>query len=321
MLDKLRIDPNRDFWHQPFWEPILAGIALAGLGICLFALIAGLIDSSKNNIEDVFRNEPEGFRSYKWGTKYDDIEGLEIPEYRAREFKLPKYHAIEKNENLEYEGIAVPEIIYFFDDHLLKAVMIDIPNEDSFELIKKILFKKYGQSEENDSQTYEWVGDTTKISLDGDRLYFGSVSSKMRPKIDADLEQIPYEIDFMQLKIWKNKEYICTIAQSDGPYMEESTFYNVYLCKLFEYAAKATRPVVEEINNKGKVNPEYLYLSVFIESNEGREIFVKLYEKIMIGLFSSLEECQKIYEYGLEHNIPIRQCKSWKSYLECRNNK
>ena len=42
ILDKLKVDPDTDFWHQSFWEPVMAGFAVMGLGIFLVALIASL---------------------------------------------------------------------------------------------------------------------------------------------------------------------------------------------------------------------------------------------------------------------------------------
>jgi hypothetical protein len=43
MLNKLKIDRNQDLWHQPFWDPLLAGIVFAGWGILLVAGIGGIL--------------------------------------------------------------------------------------------------------------------------------------------------------------------------------------------------------------------------------------------------------------------------------------
>jgi len=41
-LDKLKVDTDYDFWHQSFWEPVMAGFVAIGVGVFLFALIGSL---------------------------------------------------------------------------------------------------------------------------------------------------------------------------------------------------------------------------------------------------------------------------------------
>ena len=38
----LKVDTNRDFWHQSFWEPVMIGFVAIGVGVLLVALIGSL---------------------------------------------------------------------------------------------------------------------------------------------------------------------------------------------------------------------------------------------------------------------------------------
>jgi len=50
-----------------------------------------------NEKNEIFRNEPEGFRTYKWGTRFDDISDLEKEDSLAKQYSHP-YFAAKKKE-------------------------------------------------------------------------------------------------------------------------------------------------------------------------------------------------------------------------------
>jgi hypothetical protein len=60
-------------------------LRLLTIVLCLFLFL----QCSQNDEKGIFLNEPEGFRNYKWGTKFDDFEDLEIQESRAKNRNYP----------------------------------------------------------------------------------------------------------------------------------------------------------------------------------------------------------------------------------------
>ena len=133
--------------------------------IIAFLLLCGC-ESKKN---EVFTNEPDGFRDYRWGTKFNEIEGIKKIDSVATKFDLPYYQAIKINENLDFYGTMASEITYNFEDDLLASVMVSLPSKESFEKVKEYCFSVYGTSEKTvkskDREEYTWKGKKTDIKL------------------------------------------------------------------------------------------------------------------------------------------------------------
>ena len=276
----------------------------------------------------IFTNEPDGFRGYKWGTRFTDIPGLEIESSIAKEFGLSRYAATKQNEDLNMNGILLSEIIYFFDEHSLTGVLLRIPAGEQFESIKMYCFNQFGErrnlSKIKGNEEYKWDGEKTIIELrkTGYRdneygyLIFKSTSSETEQIPDSKLISLsdstaPMELD---LEITKRRQCMFETLLYGMPVVYGMT--DNPLCKVLQIATDKTKPVFRHIKASKQVSPDYYFFSVFVEDYGDDENSETLYEENEIGLFENFEECNKLSQYALSNDIPIRQCRSWESRMK-----
>src|SRR3990167_6315362 len=216
------------------------------------ALAFLLLSSCGNDKNEIFNNEPYGFRDYKWGTKFDEIEGLEISDPVAVKFDLPYYEAVKTNENLDFYGTRASEITYYFEDDLLVGVMVSLPSKESFETAKEYCFNIYGKIRNKEKlkehEEYLWVGEKTQIKLSHYSyqkppfyvlITFSSSYMEREPKIETETIKLSYLLDSMQLQIQVNKRSFCALRRY-LVFLDDYEDYGVYLCKLYDLIDKET---------------------------------------------------------------------------------
>jgi len=299
--------------------------------ILLFFLLVGC----KSNKHEIFTNEPDGFRAYKWGTKFDEIEGMKISDPVAEKFDLPYYEAVNDNEKLDIYGTRSSTITYFFKDDLLASVVVSLPLKESFDKVKEYCFNVYGTKESSvrpkDHEEYIWKGKKTEIKLSNfsyqksqyGYIVFNSLDLNKAPTIELENNKLPADMVWMKFSIQMNKSKYCGYMYAVDIYLPyEYENYNVYLCKLYDLSDKGTKDILEEILRSGVVKPDYYYFSVFVENSNDQEESSDetLYEESEIGLFPNSAKCNEVAQFALSHNIPTRQCRSWKSYTDYMNN-
>jgi hypothetical protein len=122
-----------------------------------------------------FLNEPQGFRELSWGTPINEVSNLTVHE---DEFPvdLPLVRATRKNENLDYAGVKVETINYFFTNNVLSSVTLMVYSEEAFKKLKAFCFSTYGSREMSAHDTqwkhqygypkyekYRWEGHNTAV--------------------------------------------------------------------------------------------------------------------------------------------------------------
>lgn len=294
------------------------------------SLIFLILCGCENGKNGIFDNEPDGFRDYKWGSKFDEMEGLNISDSVAIKFDLPYYEAVKPNENLDFYGTQASTITYYFEDDLLVSVMVSLPSKESFEIVKKYCFNVYGitrnKSKSKRDEKYVWAGEKTQIELSHNSsqeyptyglIRFISSKKEYEPEIEIKIDRYSYILDSMKGQLQYNKSWFCGFGRYLD-FQEKYEYYNVYLCKLYDLSEQDTKDVFEEILKTGIVKPDYYYFSVFIEDSNDHEESSDdtLYQENEIGLFPNIDKCNELAQFALSHSIPIRQCRSWKSHSE-----
>lgn len=298
-----------------------------------FLILLSVLVGCKNNTNEVFTNEPDGFRDYKWGTKLDNIEGMKRSDPIAKKFDLPNFEAVKDNEILNIYGTKSSTITYLFKDDLLASVVISLPSKESFNKVKEYFFNVYGtrvsSTRPKDNEEYLWKGKKTEIKLSNvsnqksiyGYIVFKSLALNKAPTIELGDNKLPAELTIMQFSIEMNKSMECGLMLLTDNYLpSEYENYDIYLCKLYDLSDKGTKNVFEEILRSGIVKPDYYYFSVFLENYDLEESNIEsLYEESEIGLFPNFDKCNQVANFAMSHNIPIRQCRSWKSHTDYMN--
>jgi hypothetical protein len=101
-----------------------------------------------------FLNEPEGFRQVSWGTPINAFSDL-IVHKDELPIHLPFVRATRNNENLNYAGVKVESINYFFTNNVLSSVTLMVYSEEDFKKLKEFCFSTYG-SRKMDAHDLQW---------------------------------------------------------------------------------------------------------------------------------------------------------------------
>jgi hypothetical protein len=87
-----------------------------------------------------FQNDPEGFRGIRWGT---DINSLKDMVFVRESYFLKRY--TRQNEKMKIGVVNIEDITYEFFNGKLKGVDIVTYGTKNFNLLKDILFEKFGE--------------------------------------------------------------------------------------------------------------------------------------------------------------------------------
>lgn len=101
-----------------------------------------------------FLSEPEGFRELSWGTPINAFSDL-IVHKDELPIRLSFVRATRNNENLNYAGVKVESINYFFTNNVLSSVTLMVNSEEDFKILKQFCFSTYG-SRKMDAHDLQW---------------------------------------------------------------------------------------------------------------------------------------------------------------------
>ncbi|MDH5651293.1 MAG: hypothetical protein OEZ39_05415 [Gammaproteobacteria bacterium] len=160
---------------------------------------------------------------------------------------------------------------------------------------------------------------TLVISIAGCNNESDSIKNNESNKmLDEKLSKISFEIASIFSNIKINKDVQCAIADSfetqtskstginEMPLMQEIFKKPRIVCDLNSMAYTYVLPTIEDIKKADKL-PDDLYTFSYIESS-GEPANV-------IGVFSSLQQCQKVENYAHDHSIYTKKCKKWESFV------
>jgi hypothetical protein len=80
------------------------------------------------------------------------------------------------------------------------------------------------------------------------------------------------------------------------------------MCNLYKMAEEETRAVFNEIKGQKKLLDQQFMFSLFVSKDEDSD---GAFTEEEIGLFSSVESCEKIEAAARNYNIPTRKCHEW----------
>ncbi|NIS75042.1 MAG: hypothetical protein GTO08_07140 [Deltaproteobacteria bacterium] len=149
--------------------------------IFLIGFVSAIIIVGCSNVFDAPAPAPkddlDGFRGIKWGTRIKELNGMIYNETRddsnLEHIKYDLYK--KKNEKLVLGLVKLDEINYWFWQGRLGKVTIEASGGESvYNFLKDVCFEKFGQGKHKGKTgsdkarpqyTYQWVGKNIHISL------------------------------------------------------------------------------------------------------------------------------------------------------------
>lgn len=144
------------------------------------------------------------------------------------------------------------------------------------------------------------------------------VENKLNLKVDSELSKISLEAGVIYTDIHLEKELNCLVV-TDTPAMHYLKSLGASLekeCKFFTEALNEALPVFEKIKQE-KTLPEDLYAFIVFLPTETEET----YKSETIGLFSSLQSCERIESIAREYDIPLKKCYKWRLLINKQRKK
>lgn len=135
-----------------------------------------------------------------------------------------------------------------------------------------------------------------------------------RFRIDPDLERVNWDVSLLDSDLRRGKIVFCEepwyVDQvKDDPFLRSMAETEIALCKIFSGALKGSSEAFEEIRKTQKLPSISYAFSFFVENySENDNLYFSEKE---IGLFLTLESCQKVEAIARYHNVPTRACYQW----------
>ena len=141
------------------------------------------------------------------------------------------------------------------------------------------------------------------------------VENNLHLKVDPVLTKISVEAGVIYTSIHLRKDLNCVVVDTPAMNALESLgASNDNECKFFTEALNETLPVFEKIKH-GKTLPDDLYaFTVFLHSFSS--VGDDTYMSETIGLFSSLESCERIETFAREYDMPSKKCYKWRLLIK-----
>ncbi|HQG30617.1 MAG TPA: hypothetical protein PLA83_01705 [Deltaproteobacteria bacterium] len=137
----------------------MKGVILSGFLLVLVLAVAG---NASAGVDDA-----DGFSGLKWGTEYSTIK-----DEMTYVCTSPAYGGIRfytrKNDELTIGPARVQYINYGFWHGKFFNVIAVVPNHESYDKLKKAVFRKYGEGQElrQAREFYTWTGKKTSIVVE-----------------------------------------------------------------------------------------------------------------------------------------------------------
>lgn len=80
------------------------------------------------------------------------------------------------------------------------------------------------------------------------------------------------------------------------------------ICDLYQKALSETEPVFNEIKQTNSLLQNLYFFSIYLPNHDSGDLTMR---EEVIGLFSSLEKCERIELLARSYDIPTRKCKQW----------
>lgn len=134
--------------------------------------------------------------------------------------------------------------------------------------------------------------------------------------VDKKLTEISAHAGLIYTSMHLQKNLHCSVADQISlqdsieakKILQNVTRYFQNICDFYQEALSETTPIFNEIKQRNSLLEKLYFFSIYLPDDDDNDFTMKEED---IGLFSSLEKCEKIESLARSYDIPTRKCKQW----------
>lgn len=143
---------------------------------------------------------------------------------------------------------------------------------------------------------------------------------KLALKVDKKLTEISVHAGLIYTSLHLQKDLNCLAANNISSIdstkakkiLQNATRRFQNICDVYQQALSETEPVFNEIKQANSLLPKLYFFQIYLPKYGSNDLTNDLIMREEdIGLFSSLEKCERIELLARSYDIPTRKCKQW----------